>query len=191
MNPEMEWVSGKAMKSDAELVRGAEGGDEDAFGVLYKRHENSVMHYLIRRLPTRSDAEDVLQETFLKAWRNLEGLAQHERFMAWLLMIARNSVTDFFRRQARRHGISADELIDTLIDPAARPPECRPSPPFDRFLAKLTPREYEVCVLLCIEGLSVTEVAIIIDTTPMAVYTCIYRIRQKFKEFLKEQGDDI
>ena len=92
-------MSDDGLRADAELalqeqtvrlVCRARDGDQYAFGDLYRLYANLVMHYLIRLLPTRSDAEEILQETFLKAWKSLGKLTQPERFKAWLLTIARN-----------------------------------------------------------------------------------------------------
>ena len=82
---------------DAELVRRAVAGDGAAFTALYERYARMIHGLLLARVRT-ADADDLLQEVFLTAWKQLEGLRDAAAFGGWLAMIARNRATDFQRR---------------------------------------------------------------------------------------------
>jgi RNA polymerase sigma-70 factor, ECF subfamily len=87
--------------SDAELLKAIAAGNRAAFAAFYSRHSPQIFGLLVRMLPARADAEDVLQETFLQVWR------QAERFdpdraspFGWLVMMARSRGTDRLRRKS-------------------------------------------------------------------------------------------
>lgn len=86
-----------------ELVRLAQRGDTEAFGVLYRRYRHRVLQYLVPRTADRSLAEDLTSETFLRAFAGLSTLRRQERpVQAWLITIARNLVMDEFRSVRHR-----------------------------------------------------------------------------------------
>ncbi len=89
---------------------------------LYERYATTVLTYLRRRLPSREDAEDMLLEVFLAAFErnSLIGLAEEER-SAWLRQVARNKLTDFYRRAGRRSSVALDGVEDLLYDEALDP----------------------------------------------------------------------
>ena len=83
---------------DGALVRAASRGDTAAFSALYDRHAPQVFGLLLRMLPARQEAEDALQETFLRAWRNLDGYRPELcSVLGWITMIARSRALDILR----------------------------------------------------------------------------------------------
>lgn len=82
---------------DAVLVRNARHGDEAAFHRLYDRYAGLVHGLMLARVP-RADVDDLVQEVFVTAWRNLPTLRDPAAFGGWLSMIARNRATDYHRR---------------------------------------------------------------------------------------------
>lgn len=91
-----------ASESDAELIEAYRAGNEAALGALVARHVGGAYAYALRMTGSPSDAEDVVQEAFVKAWR---GLARYERahasFKTWFMRILHNAAVDHLRR--RRH----------------------------------------------------------------------------------------
>jgi RNA polymerase sigma-70 factor (ECF subfamily) len=82
---------------DAALVRASCGGDESAFAELYARYARMIHGVLLARVP-RADADDLVQEVFLTAWRGLDSLRDPAAFGGWLSTIARNRAIDFHRQ---------------------------------------------------------------------------------------------
>lgn len=84
------------------LVLRAQDGDVDAFEVLIDRHQSALLRLASATLRNRADAEDVVQETLLTAWRRLHLLQDPDAFRSWLLQICARRSTDVVRRSARR-----------------------------------------------------------------------------------------
>ena len=173
--------------TDADLIaRVLAREDHHAFGELVRRYQSPVRGFLTRL--TRQDAalaDDLAQETFLKAWQKLHTYRGGARFSTWLFSIAFNE----FRMVARRR----TELAWTLADPGdfSEPPE--PSAPAcDRHLAMdltaalqlLTTPERAAVVLCCQNGLSHEEAARVLDCPMGTVKTNILRGREKLRRQL-------
>jgi RNA polymerase sigma-70 factor (ECF subfamily) len=103
--------------TDSELVRRCLAGDEDAFRVLVQRHERPVYHIVWRMVTNTEDARDLVQETFVKAFRALEQFDQARTFSFWINRIATNLSIDFLRKR---------RLRTVSIDPDPRDEERRP-----------------------------------------------------------------
>src|SRR6185369_3797305 len=88
--------------SDAAAVARARAGDREAFRVLVERHSRNVFRLAFRMTRSEEDAEDVVQETFLKAYRNLHRFAGQSEFSTWLHSIASRCALDLLRRRASR-----------------------------------------------------------------------------------------
>lgn len=107
------------------LVVAARDGDDDAFARLMRRYEPTVEGVIRAETRDRHDVADLVQETFLRAWRQLLGLRDPERFRSWLLQIARRVVIDHHRRAAARPRARADsaELLDVHVAEQPGPAE--------------------------------------------------------------------
>src|SRR5512141_3284789 len=88
--------------SDAAEVARARAGDREAFRALVDKHSRNVFRLAFRMTGNEEDAEDVVQETFLKAYRNLQRFAGQAEFSTWLHRIAANCAVDALRRSASR-----------------------------------------------------------------------------------------
>ncbi len=95
---------------DTALVRAAQRGDREAFGILVSRHASSVLSVATRMLGPTADAEDVAQEAFVAAYNALSRFQCDSKFSTWLYRIAVNKCTDSLR--ARRPDISLDSTSD-------------------------------------------------------------------------------
>ncbi|HEY5383156.1 MAG TPA: sigma-70 family RNA polymerase sigma factor [Candidatus Paceibacterota bacterium] len=86
--------------SDEDLISAYLGGDEPAFAELTRRHLSGVYSFIARFIGNAEEADDITQETFLKAWKSLKKYdRQTSKFKTWLLRIARNSAIDFLRKK--------------------------------------------------------------------------------------------
>lgn len=109
-----------AEATDAELVRSTLGGDREAFGRLVERYERVVGALAFQKLLNVADAEDVTQETFVKAYASLRDLRDAARFGTWLYGIALHAATDRLRERARGSGsVSIEALREGGGEPAA------------------------------------------------------------------------
>jgi RNA polymerase sigma factor (sigma-70 family) len=100
------------VQGDDALVLAAQAGDEAAFSELWVRHSGMILRVLMRVTRNREDAEDALQETFLKAFAHLGKFEYRAKFSTWLVRIAVNSGLMILRRQCSRPTISIDSQFD-------------------------------------------------------------------------------
>ena len=119
--------------ADGAEVAAVAAGDEPAFGVLVRRYRRELHVHCYRMLGSFTDAEDLVQETFLRAWRSRESFGGGSGFRAWLYRIATNACLDQLRRSARRvpalHSFAEvpwlqpypDRLLDEIAAPEAEP----------------------------------------------------------------------
>jgi len=175
---------------DDELVRRAQQGDADAFGMIYERYVDDVYRFFYYRLFQRDEAEDLTEATFLKAWRGLKGLRADERLnlKAWLLRIARHLWID--RHRTRRE--------QAPLEAAASRPASEPGPEaallhteereqLSQALAQLPDRLRDVVVYRFIHGLSHREVAELLGLQEGHVRVLQHRALQRLREWLEAQ----
>ena len=161
------------------LVERAQDGDGDAFGRLYDAYVDTVYRYIYYRVSSKALAEDLTQETFLRALRRISTFTWQGRdFGAWLVTIARNLVADHFKSSRHRLEVPTGEMLDS--------DEHEPSPE-DSVLAYLSNRalldavkqlnsQQQECVTLrFLHGLSVAETAQIMGKNDGAIKTLQYR----------------
>ena len=101
------------------LVARAAGGEHGAFGLLYQRHVDRVYQYVFFRVRNADLAEDLTQEIFISAYRAIAGLQHADRFVPWLLTIARNRLLNHWRAAQRTaDAVRPDDIDDALADVA-------------------------------------------------------------------------
>src|SRR6266853_1083293 len=108
--------------SDEELVSRSIGGDADSFNQLVLRWERPIYALAYRVIGREEDARDVCQETFLRAFRALNGFRGQAKFSSWLYRIALNLCRDWVRRERRTPIVQASEEIDLMEMVAVREP---------------------------------------------------------------------
>ena len=95
--------------SDEQLVDAARSGDESAFAELFTRHRGRLLSLALQRRLTAQDAEDVVQQTMLKAWQGLDGFRGEARFATWITRVLVNEV---LQRQRKRARMRLEEMDD-------------------------------------------------------------------------------
>lgn len=110
------------MQIDPQLVERAKAGDVDAFGELYAITSRRIYQYLRQMTPTPEDAEDLMQEVYVRAWSRLGSLHASEAFWVWLHRIARNTVLDARKRRGM-HTVSLESTFPDQEDDEAEPLE--------------------------------------------------------------------
>ncbi len=113
--------------SDAELVKMVLAGEIEQFSILVERYEKLAFSYLLSRLNDLQEVEDIVQDTFVKAFRHLASYDCERKFAGWLVTIARNLLIDS-RRKASRNIASTDLVTDVLLSDSTKenknhPPE--------------------------------------------------------------------
>jgi len=150
-------------------------------------HLPSVYRFALRLTQDRHTAEDLTQETFLRAWKNRKQLRDEQVVRVWLFRIAHNLWNDEARRGKRQP--SMEHNLEQVIDVGAIQPEVEAglSEEFENVLTtieSLPPRQREVMHLSAVEGLSVTEISEVLDLNRNAVKVNLCEARKKVQQAL-------
>ncbi|GAA4867187.1 hypothetical protein GCM10023203_14700 [Actinomycetospora straminea] len=174
------------------LVRLAQDGDTQAFGELFDRYHDTVFRFVLFRLGDRPAAEDLTQETFVRAFRRIASVSYQGRDIgAWFVTIARNLVLDHVKSSRYRLEHSTPEVADVA------PSSVRPSPETEviagathaellRCVARLGDDQQECIALRFLQGLSVAETAEIMGRNEGAVKALQHRAVRRLAQLLPE-----
>src|SRR5690242_2313611 len=191
---------------EAAIVAQARQGDAKAFSELLHRYEGKIFRLALHITQNREDAEDVLQETFLKAYEHLDQFQGNSKFYTWIVRIAVNQALMKLRRRKTDKSVSLDEQIDTGEDTVVREIAAWGEDPEQRFsreelgdildtaVQSLEPPYRSVFVLRDIEELSTEETAEALELSVPAVKSRLLRarlqLREKLTRYFKRKGDD-
>ena len=180
-------------KSDEELVR-ASLADEDAFYFLMKRYEPKLLRYVHRMTRiSREEAEDLLQDIFIKIYRNLNGFDSNLKFSTWAYRIAHNEIISQYRKKKGKPSLEtldvgheeieylADFFSETLnvetqffsLEKAAQ---------VRKAIGELPPKYRDILVLRYLEEMSYKEIGDILRKPSGSVATLVNRAKAKFKK---------
>ena len=199
-------VSSQTSFDESTLVAQAREGDARAFGELVRRYEGKIFRLALHVTQNREDAEDVLQETFLKAYEHLDQFKGDSKFYTWIVRIAVNQALMKLRRRKTDKSVSLDEAIDTGEDTITREVAAWDEDPEQRFsreelgeildtaVESLEPAYRSVFVLRDIEELSTEETAEALNLSVPAVKSRLLRarlqLREKLTRYFKRKGED-
>ena len=170
---------------EAELIGRVVAGENAAFDELIGLHSPRVFRFLYQFVRQRQDAEDLTQQTFLKAFQHLSSFDPRRPLINWLLTIARRSALNHFR-SARRWEPISDRDADGAPGPAAMAEQSEQTKNlWDQARAELSPREYEVLWLRFGEDLSTLETARICGLTQPHVKIIVYRAKRTLAKGVK------
>jgi RNA polymerase sigma-70 factor (ECF subfamily) len=181
-------------RADMERLAAGHGA---ALNDLMERHATPLFHFLCRMLGNEDDANDLAQETFVRVFRARAGFRTGEKFSAWLYTIAANLARNHFRWRTRHPNVSLEaESPETGQSFGGTIPAGNPAPNEQALAAERAsavraavgklPGDLREAIVLCEwEERSVAEAAAILETTPKAVESRLYRGRQILRETLK------
>ncbi len=184
------------------LVRHAQGGDPGAFEKLVDAYKSKIYNYVLRMLGDPEVAEDVAQETFIKAYSSLASFRGASSFQTWLYRIASNLAIDTMRRRKYRQNVySLDQPMDTdegqmerdIEDDGAEPDRQLQSAQLRRKVSeailRLSPKLRTVIVLYELQGLSYEEIARIVGAPLGTIKSRLFNAREQLKDVLANDVD--
>jgi RNA polymerase sigma-70 factor (ECF subfamily) len=174
-----------ATPSDADLVRAYRGGDERGATELVNRHLLAVGRFLDAAGADAGELDDLVQETFIRAFRALDGWRGEAAFRTWLMTIASNLLKDRFRRWRGRMVVPLEEgdVIET-DDPSATLDATEAERRLAEGLAGLPRLQREVFLLRAQQGMAYEEIADVLKTTPGAARVHYHNAVKRLKEFV-------
>lgn len=181
-----------SQQPDEEIARIVQSGDIEAFGELVARYEAKMMRYARKFLFQYHDAEDAVQDVFLKAYSNIHSFRVSKKFSSWLYRIAHNTFINIIKKNKREpvrffdfdtifpHPLSSENADDEIhredIEKFV-----------DRSLGNLHYKYREVLIFYYLEEMSYTEIAEILRIPSSTVGVRLRRAKQQLKKYLQEE----
>ncbi len=193
-----------ASATDQEIVALAVEGKESAYRELIRRYERPVFSLVLRMVRDRQLAEDLSQETFIKALNAIASYRPEYKFSSWIFKIANNAAIDHLRRRELNtlsidgspNATSAEDIEATALQvgdksetPLAELEARELGTAIERAIGQLRP-EYRSCIMLRhVEGLAYEEIAQLLDLPLGTVKTYIHRARHELRDMLTHLRD--
>ncbi len=191
-------ITAPSEPDERELVERARGGDQAAYSELVRRLHRRIYALIYGMTGNKEDAEDVLQEVFVKAYTSLKHFKGDSSFYTWVYRIAVNRTINFLKQRNRRAGVSLDNMDEGVErDPAYVELVARESPVRDTTinelqkklndaLQKLSEKHRAVVVMHDIQGIPHDEIARMLGTSQGTVRSRLFYARQQLQNELKE-----
>ena len=174
---------------DHRLVELVLKGDDVAFEYLFNRYRDAIRRLFVSRLGGVNDADDLLQETFIKVYINLARYSPDYTFGQWVYTIARNTFIDFMRRKTDEESI--DERFTSPAATSPTPEERvinqQQRVQFEAYLNRLTPRYRQLIVMRFFDELSYEEIAQKLGLPMGTVKTQIHRARSRMCSMIQNE----
>ena len=172
--------------ADAALIRAWQNGDERAAAELVGRHARALARFLAAAGAPDSEVDDLVQDTFIRAFRGMDGFRGQCRFRTWLLTIGGNVLKDYGRRAARRRIMPLDDGVeDSHGDPHEHAVASEAEALLARGLKGLPRLQREVFLLRAQQGFEYEDIAAALKTTPGAARVHYHHAVKRLKELVK------
>lgn len=181
---------------EPEIVARAVNGDRPAFEELYHKYVRKIYNLVYRMVGSAQEAEEVTQEVFYQAYKNLTGFQGRSKFYTWIFRIATNVSLQYVKRQVRhKRDASFDEVIDAQMpatcaasgtDPEKEVQSRALYRALDQAVRRLPPNQRAVMVLGPIQGHSYEQMAQILGTNEEVIKGRLHRARENIRGLLRE-----
>ncbi|MFZ5516861.1 MAG: sigma-70 family RNA polymerase sigma factor [Candidatus Zhuqueibacterota bacterium] len=180
--------------TDEDLIEKFQNGDLYAFDLIVKRYKNQLLNFIYRFLGNAEEAEDLVQETFLRVYRNRRAYQKVAKFSTWIYTIAGNLAKTELRKRKRRKFFSISDLgynekdydiSDEAYNPEKDVDSRMKEEIIHREINDLSPKFREVILLRDVQQLSYEEISQIVDIPLGTVKSRVNRGRLKLQEKLK------
>jgi RNA polymerase sigma-70 factor, ECF subfamily len=190
MNAGPQRSSDEGLKEESDLIRAAQGGDTTAFSEIVKRYQRAVYRVAFGLTRNGSDADDLAQETFVRAYQAIGRFRIGEPMFPWLARIATNQALSLFRRRKRRPETPLEPLVEAgqqwgvEDDPAEHTAEREQHRHLLEAFDQLKPEHRAVLVLRVVEDLSYEDIAQSLNVPIGTVMSRLSRARAALKAWL-------
>ena len=183
--------------SDEELAMDAQTGNLDAYDEIVRRYQERIWSFLYKFCPHQSELEDLVQDTFIKAYNNLHRWQPTGTFKSWLMRLAVNTGHDFYRKrrnepltiaQKTHKDAESDPLEEHLEEEASETREHPAAELVERILLELKPDDRVVVTLQYYEKMTLQEIAEKMDWSLAKTKVKSHRARKKLEKALKAHG---
>jgi RNA polymerase sigma-70 factor (ECF subfamily) len=177
---------GNAALGDELAVR-AQAGCQESFEQLVDQYHQQIYHFLYQMTRNAHDAEDLTQETFIRACNHVGKYNPSYRFSTWLFTIARNCAMTHFRKQKRVEKTFVAEWEESQIEASVEPEDDGAGESLWAAARQLKPKQFEALWLRYHEGFSMQEIAGIMSSNVVSVKVNLHRARSALAAKLEKQ----
>jgi RNA polymerase sigma-70 factor, ECF subfamily len=187
MNPSERRTPWMEPGEEAGSILAAQGGDQAAFGALVRHYQRAIHRLAYGLTRNAGDADDLAQETFVRAWQALDRFRVGEPFYPWLSRICVNLAFSLFRRRKRRPEESIEPMLEAgrqfglEDDPAEHAATRERDARLAAAFAELSPDHQAILALRAVEDLSYDEIARVLGVPPGTVMSRLSRARAELK----------
>ena len=181
-------ADGLSTFGDEELVRRAVAGSAPCFEEIVRRYQAPLVRFLTRKFPSRRDVEDILQDTFIKAWQSLHRFDDRYAFRTWLYTIAYRLAVSRGRRDGDEKALPPDARSSAARPEAAVHKEDERQTLWLRAREVLTEEQYTALWLHYVEDIPAGDVAQILNRSWVSVKTMMHRARKRLMPYLAADG---
>ncbi len=187
--------SGEYQPTDEDLIERFQRGDLYAFDLIVKRYKDQLLNFIYRFVGSQEEAEDIVQETFLRVYRKRKAYKRIAKFSTWIYTIAGNLARTELRRRKRRRLFSVTdmgfedrdyEISDDGLSPEREAHGVMQEEIIQKEIEKLSPKFREVIILRDIQELSYEEISKIIKVPIGTVKSRVNRARLRLQSRLKD-----
>lgn len=177
------------MNTDLKLVNATLSGDKSAFGKLVLRYQKKVYRLVYRIIDNSSDASDIVQETFIKAYQNLEQLKDRDKFSSWLFQIAKNGCFSWIRKYQKNLFAVEDEMDSNCLNLPPAPDEILIERELHeqvmKAISKLPEYNQKAVKMFYLEGKSYSEIQEELDVTKGTLGRWLHQARTELRKSLQ------
>lgn len=175
---------------DSEIIKSVLKGNVDKFSIIVEKYEMYVFKIVYNIIKDKSEAEDIVQETFIAAYNKLSTYKDEYKFSTWIFRIAQNKSIDYIRKGKNKKEINmdcADNVISTAISPDEYTEYSIMKDSAAKFIKKLDDIDRQILLFKSIDMLSFSDISQIIDMNESSVKKRYYKVKSNFKKSVISQ----
>jgi len=180
------------MRKELEIIiSSARNGDKKAMGLLVQQYQQYAFNLAFRLVCNEDDARDVVQDSFIKMWRNMKQFNPEIKFTTWMYKIVTNTAIDLLRSTKKMNLVSIDDFQEKFVSASADNPEIqlnnKETGQMIRSISNtLSEKQKLVFVLKDLQGLSSSEVGDVLDLSTNSIKSNLYHARKVIKEKMQK-----
>ncbi len=191
LQPELSKLSNNSRMADPdiEMVLQSQQGNQEAFEVLIRNHQRMIHALTFRMTGSMADAEDLAQETFLRAYEQIGSFRNKSKFSTWLYRIALNTCLNWLQSETRRARLQSGcaEELSAIHGQGDSAPQPGPDiPNIQKALLKLSVKQRAAITLTICDGFNHAEAAAILGCPETTVSWRVFAAKQKLKRWLSQ-----
>lgn len=170
------------------LLKKAQNGDREAFGFIFDEYSGRIYKFVYLRVGHKEISEDILADTFVKAWLKIAQINSHKALSSWLYQVAKNNIIDYYR--VKKETVAIEDVESVLEDPYNAIDQANLSieqRKIIELLEKLPSEQAQVIRYRFFEDLTNTEIAQLMDKNEGAIRVIQHRAIANLKELLSKE----